>query len=345
MAKLHATDFLNSAKPFEAVPVVVLFGKDAFLRQQASLVIRHSLLDEEDAEFSLTRFEGDQVDFVSVVEELSTMAMFGGGIRLIVIDDADTFVSRYRADVEDYLAAPSKTGVLVLLVDSFPSNTRLYKQVDKTGVLIDCSSLTEPKIPKWLVGWCKSKHKTVCESAAAELLVDLVGPELGLLDQELAKLVLSVKPGEKLTTETVRTNVGHWRSKTAWEMLDLALSGNAPEAIRQLDRLFQAGEHAVGLLAMISYTLRRLAAATELILEAEKQKRRLPLPNALEQAGVKKFVLDKSVEQLKKLGRHRGQKIPDWLIKADLDLKGDSRSDPRLVLEQLIVKIASAQLK
>jgi DNA polymerase-3 subunit delta len=184
-----------------------------------------------------------------------------------------------------------------------------------------------------------------CDATTAGLLVDLIGTELGLLDQELAKLALVVPQGGKVTADSVMENVGSWRTRTTWEMLDLALAGNVPEAIRQLDMLLQAGENPVGILAQVAYTLRRLAAATQLILDAEKQGKRLLLPSALSQAGVKQFVIQKSEAQLKRLGRHRGAKLLDWLLKADLDFKGDSRISPRMSIEQLILKIAAPQLK
>ena len=349
---LHATEFLGQAKPDESKSVYVLFGDDAFLKSQVLKRLRKFLLPDADAEFSLTRYEGNQATFATVLKELSMMTMFGGGQfgggrRLVIIDDADPFVTRFRDELEDYVAKPSKTATLILVVGTFPSNTRLYKSVDasETALAIDCGALSESAIPKWLVGWAKSEHKTTCETAAAELLVDLVGTELGLLDQELAKLALSVPPNEKLTATLVQEQVGSWRTRTTWEMLDLALAGNVPEAIRQLDMLLQAGENPVGVLAQIAYTLRRLAAATQLILDAEKQGKRLALPVALEQAGVKKFVIQKSEEQLKKLGRHRGAKMLAWLLQADLDFKGDSRIDPRLTLERLIVRVAAPQLR
>ncbi|MDR1958821.1 MAG: DNA polymerase III subunit delta [Planctomycetaceae bacterium] len=345
MGKISATEYLNKPEKFSTAPMCVAFGGDAFLKQQVFLTIRRILLPEEDAEFSLTRFEGSQADFPHVVEELSTMAMFGTATRLIVIEDADPFVSKYRANLEDYLAKPSKHGVLLLMLGTFPSNTRLYKLTDASGFLVDCNPLTESAIPRWLVAWAKNEHKIECEAAAAEMLVDLIGPELGLLHQELAKLASSVPQGEKLTAEIVQKNVGNWRTRTSWDMLDLALAGNTPEAVRQLNMLFQAGENAVGLLAMTAYTLRKLAAATQIVINAEKQRRRIPLPMALEQAGVKKFALGKSEQQLKLLGRHRGKQLLKWLVQADLDMKGDSRSDPKLILETLIVRISAAKLQ
>ena len=354
---LHATEYLKQPAKFPPKPVCVLFGGDAFLKSQAFRRLRTVLLDGADSnangnanggsdgEFALTRFDGNQATFPVVLRELAMMTMFGDGQRVVVVEDADAFVTKFRGELEDYAAAPSRTSTLILLVGTFPSNTRLYKTVEASGRLIDCSPLGEKAIPQWLVGWSLTAHRLNCDAAAAELLVDLIGTELGLLDQELSKLALVVENGGKLTAAIVQDNVGSWRTRTTWEMLDLALAGNVPEAIRQLDMLMQAGENPVGILAQVAYSLRRLAAATQLILDAEQQSKRIPLATALEQAGIKRFVLQKSELQLKKLGRHRGAKLLNWLLKADLDLKGDSRISPRILIERLILKIAAPQLK
>jgi DNA polymerase III subunit delta len=249
-------------------------------------------------------------------------------------------VTRYRGELENYVAAPSRTGILALDLSTFPSNTRLYKSVAAEGLAIDCSTPAAAKLCKWLIDWAKTFHRTNLTAAAAELLVEIIGPELGLLDQEVAKLAQAAG-SEKISPELVTKYVGGWRAKTTWDMLDAALDGKVREALQQLDRLLSSGEEPIGILAQISASLRRLAAATRLILLAEAAGRRISLPQALERAGMKAFVLQKTERQLRRLGRGRGAKIYEWLLEADLDLKGDSAMPPRLILERLIVRLAA----
>ncbi|MDR0703399.1 MAG: hypothetical protein LBF88_00250, partial [Planctomycetaceae bacterium] len=107
-----------------------------------------------------------------------------------------------------------------------------------------------------------------------------------------------------------------------------------------------AGENAVGILAQIAPTLRKFAAATQLILDGEKHGKKITPAAALEQAGVNRYYIEKKSEkQLKMLGRFRGAKLLDWLLHADLDLKGASRNDPRIILETLIINLADPRLR
>jgi len=189
------------------------------------------------------------------------------------------------------------------------------------------------------------------------LLLEIVGPQLGRLDQELAKLSL-LTSGEgsgandkaqktapqTITREMVEQAVDGWRAKTAWSMIEAALDGNAAMALVELDRLLLAGEEPIALLAMMSGSLRRLASAGRIIAQAHALGRRIGMQDALREAGVtpKKFVLDKHERQLKQIGWARAKHLYRWLLEADLALKGVSSSGerPRLVLEQLIVRFS-----
>jgi DNA polymerase-3 subunit delta len=340
---LHAIDYLADPDQHPPRPVCVVFGDEPFLKRHALVQLRRQVLPGDDAEFSLAAFDGPKSELRDVLDELETMAMFGGGVRLVLVETADPFVSRYRAELEEYVAQPSSTGVLVLEVKSWPANTRLYKAVAKRGLQVDCSAPAPGRLARWLVNWAKHVHGVRLPSSAAELLVEMVGPELGVIDQELAKLALMAAPDGRITGEAVGRLAGNWRAKTAWEMLDAALAGDAREALVQLDRLLLAGESPIAILAQISSSLRRFAAATRLVLQAEAEGRRLAVSDALERAGVKRFVLAKAEAQLRRLGRHRGDQLHRWLLEADLDLKGASPVPPRLILERLIVRLAARE--
>src|SRR5262249_39282545 len=107
-----------------------------------------------------------------------------------------------------------------------------------------------------------------------------------------------------------------------------------------------AGEEPIALLAMMSGSLRRMAAAARIAQQGLAERgRKVPLQEALREAGVtpKKFVLDKTEKQLRQIGWPRARQIYRWLLEADLALKGTSSSGrrARLVLEELIVQLSS----
>lgn len=345
MKPLHVTEYLWEPAKYPPPALCILYGSETFFQFEAMRHLRSRVLDAEDAEFSFTRFEGAALTLPNLLEELATVAMFGGGRRLVLVEEADTFLSKYRSEMEDYFDAPSTNSVLLLQLHSFSSNTKLFKKAAETALLIQCSGIDEKQLPAWIVRWAKYRHQTEMEPGAAEVLLEHVGVEVGLIDQEIAKLALMVDPGAAITTALVEKGVGAWRSRTTFEMLDLALAGKTAEAIRQLNRLFAAGENPVGILAQIAYTLRKLGAATRLILDSEARGKKISVQAALTQVGINKYFLAKTEFHLRMLGRSRGEKLLGQLLEADLDLKGGSRVDPKFVLEKFLTRLSSPALR
>jgi DNA polymerase-3 subunit delta len=246
---------------------------------------------------------------------------------------------------------------LILEVSTWPATTRLYQRIDKSGLPIDCrppekaagkrKAVDERRIVEWLAQRAATAHDARLALDAGSLLVELLGLQFGLLDQELAKLALFAGSGGKITPEMVRDVTGGWRSQTIWELLDLAAEGKAAEALRQLDLLMQSGEPAAALFGSISWSLRRFAAATRLVQRAERVGRRVSLPEALKAAGFREWpagALAAAERQIKQLGRDRAGMMYRWLLEADLALKGSHSHGERSrwVLERLILRMAKA---
>ena len=331
-----------------------MYGDEPFLKQLVIDGLRDQVL-ESDTDVPYTTFEGDSVIWRDVLDELSTRALFGGSRRLVRLAQADSFVSKNRPQLEDYVERPVAGSVLLLEVGAWPSNTRLYKSIGKTGMQIECrppqrvvgrskkQEVDEQRLLEWLAMWSQRHHDAHLTGAAADLLLELVGPKMGLLDQELAKLALFAGRGGKITTKMVRDVTGGWHTKTIWELVDAAADGNAAEAMRQLDQLMQSGTHPLALFGPVSWSLRRFAAATRIVQQAERSGQRVSLPAAMQQAGFwKRDQLQRNESQLKQLGRHRAGRLYHWLLETDLALKGTHSLPPRarMVLERLIVRLS-----
>ncbi len=340
---VEALDYLAHPAKHPAVGVCALFGDESFLKRRVLGELKEQVLSGDDAEFSVTALDGRELAMRDVSDALATRALFGGGRHMVIVDEADEFVSANRPALEDYVARPQTASLLVLDVKLWPSTTRLYKALAESGLQIECKFPPPARVLKWLVFWAERQYQARLDSSAAEALLESVEPDLGLLDQELAKLASLAGVSGAITAAMVHEAVGGWRAQTAWQMLDAALEGDTRTALVQLDRLLISGEVPIALLAQISASLRRFAAAARLIEQAERTRRTITLRQALDQAGFKPFVLGKVEGQLRQLGRSRASHLYRWLLDADLALKGSSSSPARarLVLETLMVRLSA----
>jgi DNA polymerase-3 subunit delta len=354
---LNALDFLDQprddvCKIARECSVIAIHGDDDFLKRMVIDRLLEVLADGGEDEIApYTRLDGERCEWRDVADELSTASLFGGDANIVLLESGDKFVTQHRERLEDLATSTNLRGVLLLAVKALARTTRLAKQVEKSGLSIAC------KIPemgnnkpdtKRLAGWVTTRAKEVHEfsfaKGAAEELVELVGLQIGLIEQQLAKLALFAGRGGKVTTQMVIDYVGGWKTKTTWDMLDATNDGNAAEALAQLDHILQSGDSPLALQGAFSWSLRRFAAATREVERMEREGRRPNLNEALVRAGVRNYPreLEKAASHLKQIGRARAGALFEQLLQADLQLKGSHSSGDltRWVLERTILQLS-----
>ena len=341
MPYVHAFEWLKQSHS-ELPEVVALFGSDATLR---SWVIQ-ALSGDGD----LTALDGDSATWADVRDDLATASLFDlGEKRTVVIRSADSFLKGHRSEVEKYIAKPGNACRFVLDLDSLASNTRVFKSLKQDQLLIGCGAAVDSKAGvtaatrrKFLTEFVAARHDIQLANAAADALIEMLGEEIGMLDTEIAKLSLYLKPEQTIEEPLVREVVAGWKGKTIWQITDAIAEGNAAEALRQLDKLMTGGQRPIALLPQIAWALRKLGMATAVVEHRERQHgRRTNLGDALSAAGVKGN-MKQAERQLMALGRPRGIQLLPWLLDADLRLKGTHSQDPRdrFLLEHLVVRLA-----
>jgi DNA polymerase-3 subunit delta len=346
MPRQHAFEYVSRATPTESGDAVaVVYGNDSTLRRWS--------IDTLVGDGDWAQFDGGTTRWSDLRDALATASLFdfdAGDKRTLVIRSADKFVSAHRPELEKYVAAPGDSARLVLELDSLASNTRLYKAGDKNHLLVACGNATDAKLGvtattrrKFLTGYVASRHQTQLAAGAADALVELLDEDVGMLDTEIAKLALYVDVGGKIDETLVRNIVEGWKGKTVWQITDAIATGDAAEAIRQLDKLFTSGEKAIALLPQISWSLRRLAMTTVVIEHRERTGRAWQFEDALAMAGIRRpHEIQSAKSQLKTMGRPRAKQLLGWLLDADLRLKGTHSAEgrDRFLLEQLVLKLA-----
>src|SRR5947209_3967370 len=112
---MRALEWFRDSTKHPVAQVYVVHGDDLYLKREAISAIVRVVLGEEADEFALRRFEGNAAGLADVMDELRTLPFFARR-RLVVVDDADPFVTRTRKELEAYVKSPTTGGVLVLVV-------------------------------------------------------------------------------------------------------------------------------------------------------------------------------------------------------------------------------------
>ncbi|HSG82289.1 MAG TPA: hypothetical protein VLC48_08570, partial [Gemmatimonadota bacterium] len=115
----------------------------------------------------------------------------------------------------------------------------------------------------WLAKRARAVHDVELDMQAAQLLATGIGSRLGVLAQEIDKLVDFVAPAKRIGLEQVRASVGALPQVDRWQWIDKVAERRIDEALAELPDLLDSGESAVGLIGAISESLVRVGLALE----------------------------------------------------------------------------------
>jgi len=220
------------AKTEQKIPAVVaLVGDDVFL-QLAALAQLLALLPKGAQRID---YDGETAELADVLDEVRSFAMFGDG-KAVVVRNGDDFVKKYRGQLEDYIAAPCDTAMLILRMEGMKATEKVYKLIQKTGKIENCNA---PKdVSRWIIDRGKSAYKLNVAPDAARMMADLVGNDLGRLDNELAKLALNCDDGSVLPKH-VQQVVAFQREREMFDLTNALAAGNTAAAMARWRQLLQ----------------------------------------------------------------------------------------------------------
>lgn len=170
--------------------VYLFYASDPFIHREALAAIKKMVPDTE-RDFNLHVFDlllqGDEKPAFEKIIELTNTASFFGGRRFTIAEG--NFQKLLKKDIERlnvYLTNPSENSVLVLLHKGTLTKDTREKFKSLKPVSLD---VRESEIPSWIKQRAGLKKIEMSEEAANYLL-GLIGPDLGLLSAEIEKFSL-----------------------------------------------------------------------------------------------------------------------------------------------------------
>lgn len=246
--------------------IVALPGKQTFLQQEYTRILREATAKATGGEIDVLTFDGSSAQLAEVLDELRSVGLMMQQ-KMVIVDPADGFVSRNREALERYAASPEPTATLVLRAETW-NRGKLDQKIEKVGAIHKCDDVTPAFARKWMGDRARSMHQVKLARDAADALVDRIGPDVGRLDGELAKLASAVEPGKPITAELVRQMVGRSSEEKAFEMQAALLSGDPAEAVGKLHELMELARHHEQLMLFVFADLARKLGRAAVMLEA-----------------------------------------------------------------------------
>lgn len=325
-----------SVSPLDLTPdpawrVVVLHGKDAFLRLDATARIRKALA-EAHGEVDAISFDGQSAQVADVLDECRSFGLMQQH-KLIVVDGADQLVKEAaRPLMERYAESPCDEATLLLRSERWNTG-KLDKLIAEVGVVCKCDGVNAREAVMWIGQHCKARHGSAIDRAAAQLLVDRLGPDLGRIDSELGKLAVSA---DKITTDLVAEMVGLSRQEDPWSIQSVLLSGDPTAILHQLRLVLDNAPRDAHIPVIFAYS--DLAKKLHGMAVANAQRM-----NPQSAAGKLKLwgpARDALIQAAPRLRPRRTQVLLRACVEADQGLKS-GLGEPHRVLERLGLRFAA----
>ncbi len=262
------------AKP--APTFYVFHGADEFTRAETladfkrrlgppdTVDLNTTVLDERGLTLSKLRHACDAIPFLA---EKRLVIVNGLLTRLSSRQKGTSAAQKeYLAALADYLPRLPGTTRLVFCENkplSVKNPIIKLAQQEACGYAKRFDPPKERDLPRW-VGKRVRKHGGEIEAQAAQQLAAAVGADLRLLDQEIIKLVTYTNAERSITKVDVEALVPYVQAAVVFDMVDALGRRDGRTAAQTLHRLLDAGEHPMGLLAMVVRQFRLLIQVKEL---------------------------------------------------------------------------------
>jgi len=248
------------AAPTDVFPTYAVVGHDRLLRSEVLEGILERLSGEMDT-LGPARFAGPQAGLAEVLDEVRTLSLLGDR-RVVIVDEADSFISANRAALERYCSSPSESGSLILMCDTLAKNTRLYKIINTAGAVVACDAPKGRAVVEWIVNRAQTKYGKRLSHPAARMLREHLGDALGELDAELSKLTAYVGERGEITPGDIDALTGHHREEKVFAVTDAISSNDAATALHHWEQVLATDRAAPArAIAGLAWGVRRLLEA------------------------------------------------------------------------------------
>jgi len=180
-----------------------------------------------------------------------------------------------------------------------------------------------------------TKESSTITPQAVNLLAELIGGNLWVMDSEIAKLLLYTQ-GRPIDGEDVRQLVSYAQEANIFILVDAVLEGQTRTAQSMLHRLYQEGASPNYILTMISRQFRLVALASGLSsgLSRQELQDELGLTSS--------YALERTLSQAKLYDFESIKQAYNKLLEMDLAVK-TGKYDGQLALELLVAELGASR--
>jgi DNA polymerase III subunit delta len=283
------------------------------------------------SEFNYERINGEKTGADNIISALTTCPLLGGD-RLVVVDSYQGDENGDEKLFNVLRGLDNTVKAVFVYYDGPDKRKKFYKFFEKNGEVREFKRFSEweqDKVLAWIVNRVRSAGKKI-GSRAANLLVEISGLNLRMLDKEIEKIATYIGNREMIEEQDV-AGLASSGEMDAFALSNALRDKNVREAIKCLTRYFKDGQDPHSLIGMLAKLYRMLLQVKCL------EEKGLGQSDIARELRAKPFFIKKCAE---KTGRFTVKELSAHIKKLHYaDLKMKSGASPRLTMEMLIPEL------
>lgn len=218
-------DIIKDLKNNKFRPIYLLHGDEPYYVDLISDYIENHAIKPEEREFNQTILYGKDTDITTILNHVKRYPMMTER-QVVIIKEAQDLkfkeVDNAKKSLDpwlNYLESPLQYTILVLCYKhkKFDKRQKMYKAIEKNGLIFESEMLRDDKIPMWVDNLLQEKqlkpNPTVCA-----LIAEYLGNDLSKIANEIGKLALNIKPNQEITLRDIQDNIGISKDFNVFEL-------------------------------------------------------------------------------------------------------------------------------
>ena len=228
---------LEDLKRKKYAPVYFLQGDEPFYIDQISNYIEENALQEHEKSFNQIIVYGKEINLTILLSHARRFPMMADK-QVVIVKEAQE-MSDLEKDGKGnqgnplltYLKNPVTSTILVFChkYKTLDARKSVYKELDKTGIVVNTKKPYENKLPEWISSYVKSIGLTISPKGAL-LLADSVGVDLSRIANEINKVRINLKDKKEIDENDIHKYVGLSKEYNPFELCNALKDKNILKA-------------------------------------------------------------------------------------------------------------------
>lgn len=221
----------KNIKAGNIAPVYFFMGEEAYYIDKLSEFIDDTILTEDEKSFNQMTLYGRDVSMQEILSNAKRFPLMAEK-QVIIVKEAQE-LARTIDQLDSYLENPQPTTVLVFCYKykTLDKRKKVYKLLQKNGVIFESKKLREYQIEPWLKRIITGKGYQI-EPKASAMLVEFLGTDLAKISNEVDKLTIILPKGSLITADIIEQNIGISKDFNNFELIKAIVDRNSINAYK-----------------------------------------------------------------------------------------------------------------